>query len=148
MRDRKPHRSADRLNLKRAEGKGFGLQLWPEFVAPLEPNPLRPLEFENLSGVRHPPVREDHLPLCSRPPFRLDMHSEPVLLHLVGIGQRRPQLFRRRADEGYIDEAALSCLAHDSFPSNSFFSFERACSRGCSNLRIQRSAISLIGTGL
>ena len=90
MRYRKPHRIAVGLDLDRTEGKAFSLQLRHELVAPLEPNPLRPVEFENLSGVSNAPIGKDHLPLCSRLPLSLELHTEPVILHLVDIGQRRP----------------------------------------------------------
>src|SRR5579862_5447011 len=80
MRDRQPNSIAVGLKLDRAESKALGSQLRPELVPPLQLNPLRLLEFENLPRVRHSSIREDHLPLCSGLPFGFDLHSKPVLL--------------------------------------------------------------------
>src|SRR5215813_13775501 len=80
MREREAHRASNRLKFHGAKGKAFGFQLRLELVLPLELNPLRPLEFKNLSRVRHSPIGKNHLPLCSLLPFRFDVHSEPVLL--------------------------------------------------------------------
>src|SRR5262245_28513295 len=68
------------------------------------------------------------------------MHSEPVLLGEIGIGQRRPQSLRR---QGHIDELRL---AHHASPaSNAFFMSLSPCRRERSNFPIRRSPISWDG---
>src|SRR5262252_6742533 len=126
VRDREAHGGSDGLQVHGAEAEAFGLEFRPELVAPLELNPLRPVEFENFPRIRYSPIGEEHSPLRPLFPFRLDMHSEPVLFHLLWVGQRGPEFLRSCADKCDVYETALECRAHDSFSSRFFFSVESA----------------------
>src|SRR5581483_3930340 len=106
------------------------------------------LERHNLSSIGGPTIGKTEPPRAAKFPLCLRPNPQPVLLREFVAGQRRPQSVRRRPDVGDIDEAAPGCVCHGWFPSRFFLSAESALKRGRSNLRIQRSAIWCIGTGL
>ena len=74
----------------------------------------------------------------------LHLGAEEIALVEFRLGQRFPEFFGRGADVGHVNES----VAHRSSLSRRFFKSLSAVSRLRSNLPIQRSAISLMGTGL
>ena len=59
-------------------------------------------------GIEDFAAAGDELPRRAGTPLALAMTAEPILPGELGVGQRGPQLLRRRADVGHIDECRSS----------------------------------------
>src|SRR5579864_1406862 len=114
-------------------------------MPPLEFQAPGRIGFEHLAGVDDAAVGEFHLPLGAHGPVAFLADAKPEQSYLLRPGEGVPDLLRRRADVGHIDE---SIGGHGC-------SFSRACLRSTRartgprrNFPIQRSAISWMGTAL
>ncbi|BAB51072.1 mll4411 [Mesorhizobium japonicum MAFF 303099] len=120
------------------------LDLRHPLIAPFDDQAPRRVDLEDLARVGDAAVGEDQFPAGADLPLALLIGAEEELPVELRVGQRLPELFGRGADVGHVNEA----VAHQSSLSRRFFRSLNASSRWRSNLPIQRSAISLIGTGL
>src|SRR5690242_4197720 len=101
------------LELHRAEGIAFGLELRLVHMPPADDQAPGRVGFDDFAGVGDFPVGVEHFPRRAGGPLAFAVHAEPVLLLELRVGQRRPQLLRGRADVGDVDEGRLR---HESSP--------------------------------
>jgi hypothetical protein len=106
--DGEPDRACGGLQLHRAERRALGLELRLVLVQPADHQAPRRVGLDDLAGVGDATVALHHLPGGSRAPLAFAARAEPVLLHELRVGQRRPELLRRRADVGHVDERRSS----------------------------------------
>src|SRR6185437_7339358 len=98
----------------------FRLQLRLELVAPADHQPLVRNGLQNLAGIGRAAVLKLEAPWRARLEVAFGRDAEPEFPDCLRIGQRRPQLLRRRANVGDVHELRLA-HRYSPVPSSSAF---------------------------
>src|SRR6266545_3187331 len=94
--------------LERAARVAFLMEFRSAVVAPGEHQPAWRIDFQDLAAVGGPAVGNHDPPRGTRLPGAVLPGLEEVAAGELGVRERLPQLLRRRADVGHVDEARFS----------------------------------------
>src|ERR1700727_602559 len=94
----------------------FRMDFRTKFVPPREDEPPLRFDFDHLTGITDPAVRNHEFPGSADFPLATLGRADPELPREFGLNEGLPEPFRRRADIDHVDELRARLITHHAPP--------------------------------